>query len=86
MSGSARPGTARFLVRLIRGYQRGVSPLLGRRCRFYPSCSEYAAIAISQHGALRGGRLAAARLLRCHPFHPGGVDLVPSADPLGMSR
>ena len=77
MSGPARPGTDRFLVRLIRFYQRGVSPLLGRRCRFYPSCSEYAATAINRHGVFRGGRLALSRLLRCHPFHPGGVDVVP---------
>ncbi|HWG37747.1 MAG TPA: membrane protein insertion efficiency factor YidD [Terriglobales bacterium] len=65
------------LLTLLRGYQRGISPWLPPRCRFYPSCSEYAAQAIAQHGAVRGSWLAARRLARCHPFHEGGVDLVP---------
>ena len=78
MSGSARPGTVSVVVlALIRGYQRLVSPLLGPRCRFYPSCSEYAVLAISEHGSARGSWLAIRRLARCHPLHPGGVDLVP---------
>ncbi|MCX7750912.1 MAG: membrane protein insertion efficiency factor YidD [Candidatus Bipolaricaulota bacterium] len=58
-------------------YQRVLSPLLPRRCRFYPSCSEYARQALLRHGVLRGGWLAARRLLRCGPWHPGGYDPVP---------
>jgi uncharacterized protein len=65
------------LVGLIRLYQLTLSPLLPRACRFYPSCSQYAIDAIRAHGALRGARLALARLARCHPWHPGGVDFVP---------
>lgn len=68
---------SRGLVLLIRGYQRYISPALPARCRFYPSCSQYALEAITRHGALRGSWLAARRLARCHPFHPGGVDPVP---------
>ena len=68
---------SRLLIALLRFYKRFISPLLGPRCRFVPSCSEYAMEAISVHGALRGSWLAAKRLGRCHPFHPGGVDLVP---------
>jgi uncharacterized protein len=64
---------------LIRVYQWTLSPLLGPRCRFYPSCSHYAATAIHRYGVLRGGLLAAMRLVRCHPFHPGGFDPVPPA-------
>jgi putative membrane protein insertion efficiency factor len=66
------------LVFLIRAYQRVLSPLLGPRCRFYPSCSHYAAEAIATHGALRGSWLAARRIVRCHPLNPGGFDPVPS--------
>jgi putative membrane protein insertion efficiency factor len=58
-------------------YQATVSPLLGPRCRYYPSCSQYAKKAVLKYGALRGSWLAAGRLARCHPWHPGGVDLVP---------
>jgi uncharacterized protein len=68
---------ARVLVVLLMGYRRFVSPLLGQRCRFYPSCSAYALEAVQVHGALRGSWLAARRLSRCHPFHPGGLDPVP---------
>jgi uncharacterized protein len=64
----------------IRLYQLLISPVLGRRCRFYPSCSQYAAQAIEKHGVLRGGWLAARRLVRCHPGNPGGVDLVPEPE------
>ncbi|MFY9665967.1 MAG: membrane protein insertion efficiency factor YidD [Candidatus Cybelea sp.] len=66
-----------LLVGLIRLYQLLISPLLPRACRFYPSCSQYAVVALSEHGVLRGCWLAANRLARCHPWHPGGVDLVP---------
>lgn len=62
----------------IRLYQLTLSPYIGRQCRFYPTCSHYASEAIATHGLLRGGRLAVGRLGRCHPFHPGGVDLVPT--------
>jgi putative membrane protein insertion efficiency factor len=64
-----------LLITLIRGYQRYVSPLLPPRCRFYPSCSEYAAQAIGFYGLGRGLVKAAWRLLRCHPLSRGGVDL-----------
>ena len=67
-----------LFVGLIRLYQLLVSPLmaaLGARCRFHPSCSEYALESVKRHGALRGSGRAIARLSRCHPGHPGGVDL-----------
>jgi uncharacterized protein len=76
---AARPSAAaRLLVLLLTGYRRFVSPLLGPRCRFYPSCSAYALEAVQVHGALRGSWLAARRLSRCHPFHAGGLDPVPA--------
>lgn len=62
---------------LIRFYQLGISPLLGPCCRFYPSCSHYAQEAIDTHGLRCGGWLTLRRLVRCHPWHPGGVDPVP---------
>jgi putative membrane protein insertion efficiency factor len=69
---------ARWLVlSLLRLYRLLISPLLGQRCRFHPSCSEYASGCIHKHGLLRGGYLAVRRVLRCHPFNPGGVDPVP---------
>jgi hypothetical protein len=70
---------ARLLVLLIRGYQRALSPLIGPVCRFSPSCSQYMLVCITRFGALRGGWLGTRRLARCHPFHPGGVDLPPEA-------
>lgn len=73
------PGpVARLLLALVTFYRRGVSPLLGPRCRFAPTCSSYAEQALREHGALRGGWLAVRRVLRCHPFHPGGLDPVPA--------
>ena len=70
-----------ILIALLRIYQLFISPLLGNHCRFYPSCSQYAREAIEQYGVLRGGWLAIRRLLRCHPWHPGGVDPVPEPSP-----
>ena len=70
---------ARLLVLLIRGYQRFISPMTPPTCKFYPSCSQYAVIAVQRHGVLRGGQLAAWRLLRCNPWNLGGVDDVPPA-------
>ncbi|MFI4889487.1 MAG: membrane protein insertion efficiency factor YidD [Steroidobacterales bacterium] len=66
-----------LLLWMIRLYQLGISPLLGPRCRFYPSCSCYTHTAIEQHGIARGLLLGARRILRCHPFSPGGYDPVP---------
>lgn len=68
---------ARLLLALLAGYRRWLSPLLGPRCRFAPTCSGYAVDAVARHGAARGGWLAVRRLARCHPFHPGGLDPVP---------
>lgn len=67
------------MIACIRLYQVGISPLLGPCCRFSPSCSHYACACIRDHGALRGGWLTVRRLLRCHPWHPGGLDLPPPA-------
>lgn len=68
---------SRLLVRLIRGYHRWIAPLLPGQCRFYPTCSTYAAEAIERHGAGRGVCLALRRVSRCHPYHEGGIDSVP---------
>jgi putative membrane protein insertion efficiency factor len=67
----------RALLGAVRFYQRAISPTRPPRCRFMPTCSEYAVEAIEVHGALRGTWLALLRLLKCAPWHPGGVDLVP---------
>lgn len=80
-----------LLVLLVRGYQLLISPLFAGSCRFYPSCSAYAVQSLQRHGAIRGTWLSARRLLRCHPWNPGGVDEVPqsrrssTAPPSGMS-
>jgi len=65
------------LLLLLRAYQLGISPFLGQNCRFYPSCSTYAAEALREHGAAKGSLLMLKRLCKCHPWHPGGVDPVP---------
>jgi uncharacterized protein len=65
----------RLLVALLGVYKRRISPLLPSACRFSPTCSEYARLALLKHGLWRGSALAAWRLLRCQPFHPGGIDL-----------
>jgi putative membrane protein insertion efficiency factor len=67
----------RAAIALINGYQRFISPLLPRACRYYPSCSEYVALAIGRYGLLKGAGLAFMRLARCHPFARGGHDPIP---------
>ncbi len=67
----------RLLIGLIRVYQYAISPLLGRSCRYVPSCSEYTAEAVGKYGVVKGGWLGAKRICRCHPWHPGGYDPVP---------
>ena len=69
-----------FIQLLISGYQRAISPLMAPRCRFYPSCSNYAQQAIAHHGLLRGGALALWRILRCNPLSAGGMDPVPGSE------
>ena len=66
-----------WVMLLIRGYQRWISPLLGSNCRYYPTCSAYALEAVQHHGAIRGGWLGLRRIARCHPFREGGYDPVP---------
>lgn len=68
---------SRLLLAVVGAYRRVLSPLLGRHCRYLPTCSAYAEQAIATYGAGRGGWLAVRRLARCHPFHPGGYDPVP---------
>ena len=67
-----------LLKSLIIAYRRLLSPLFGPHCRYYPSCSAYALEAVDTHGAARGGWLAVKRVARCHPWHAGGVDPVPT--------
>lgn len=69
----------RLLLILIRAYQLVVAPLLGPCCRFYPSCSHYAAGAVARYGAARGSWFAVRRVARCHPWHEGGFDTVPKS-------
>lgn len=66
-----------FLILLIKGYRLFISPLFPPTCRFQPTCSTYALEAIALHGTIKGGYLAIKRILKCHPFHPGGYDPVP---------
>ena len=75
-----------FCLMLVRAYQVLLGPLLGGSCRYHPSCSRYAAEAIERFGAGRGSWLALRRVMRCHPFSPGGVDLVPEQDGLPESE
>ena len=69
-----------LLIQLIKAYRYLLSPWLGAHCRFHPTCSCYAITAIERFGALRGSAMALRRLLRCHPWHPGGIDPVPEED------
>lgn len=64
-------------IKMITVYQHTLSLLIGNQCRFYPSCSHYTQEAIQKHGLARGVWLGSRRILRCHPWHPGGIDLVP---------
>jgi len=70
--------SARLITAVLSIYKFAISPYIPRSCRFYPTCSEYAAQAVEAHGAVRGLALAARRLLRCHPFNPGGYDPPPA--------
>jgi putative membrane protein insertion efficiency factor len=76
---SRRAPVRRALLATIGFYSRAISPALPPRCRFYPTCSAYAAEAIDRHGAARGSWLALRRIVKCAPWHRGGVDLVPPA-------
>jgi len=73
--GTRQTRWTRWPVVLLAAYKRWLSPLLPRSCRFSPTCSEYARVALLKYGFWRGGARGAARLLRCQPFHPGGIDL-----------
>ena len=66
-----------FILFLIKIYKRLISPILGQRCRFYPSCSDYTFEAVKKYGLIKGLFLGGKRLLKCHPLHPGGIDPVP---------
>jgi hypothetical protein len=78
----------KLILLLLRAYRVALSPLLGPRCRFYPTCSSYAQTAVERFGAARGSCLVVRRLARCHPWHAGGVDPVPetAAAPAAPSR
>ena len=67
----------KVLIALIKFYQTAISPHKMSSCRFYPTCSNYGMEAIKKHGAIKGSWLLSKRIVKCHPFHPGGVDLVP---------
>jgi len=76
----------KLAIKLIRVYQLTLSLLIGNQCRFYPSCSHYTQDAIRKHGLARGVALGSKRILRCHPWHPGGIDPVPDADTLRRTQ
>ena len=69
-----------LILLLLRAYRVAISPLMGPRCRYYPSCSQYAQTAVERYGVVRGSWFAVRRIARCHPWHPGGVDPVPERD------
>jgi putative membrane protein insertion efficiency factor len=66
-----------LFIGFIKLYQMLISPLLGPNCRFHPTCSQYAIEAIGEYGVIKGGYLSVRRLIKCHPFHSGGLDPVP---------
>jgi len=74
------PEMRKIIIMLIKGYGYLISPLLGNNCRFYPSCSAYAETAIQRFGVLKGSWMAVRRISKCHPWHEGGMDPVPSPD------
>ena len=76
---------SKLLIKLIRFYQKFIIPLLGQNCRFYPTCSQYAIEALSNHGALKGGSLAIKRILKCNPWGGCGIDNVPGRDEHGRN-
>ena len=76
---------SKLLIRLIRFYQKFMSPLLGQNCRFHPTCSQYAVEALSNHGALKGSSLAIKRILKCNPWGGYGIDNVPGRDNHGRN-
>lgn len=69
-----------ILISLIKFYRKAISPLKPPSCRFLPTCSAYGLEAITRFGAIKGGYLTIKRIIKCHPFHPGGIDLVPKND------
>ncbi|WP_444943234.1 membrane protein insertion efficiency factor YidD [Microbulbifer sp. ZKSA006] len=75
-----------ILIKLIHVYRYLASPWVGNQCRFYPTCSRYSEEAIETHGVVKGGYLTLRRLIKCHPWHPGGLDPVPPADTRTRSR
>lgn len=75
-----------ILIKIIDMYRYFISPLLGDRCRYYPSCSGYTQEAIGKHGAIKGTWLGIKRISRCHPFHEGGIDLVPEPTTLTIKK
>jgi uncharacterized protein len=77
---------ATIAVGAVRAYQWTIRPVIGANCRFWPSCSDYAIEALRTHGALRGGGLAARRILRCNPWCEGGYDPVPTAGSGGANK
>jgi putative membrane protein insertion efficiency factor len=79
--------TLRTILKIIiRFYQKAISPWFPAKCRFYPSCSEYAIDALDQHGSIKGSWLSLKRILRCHPFSQGGFDPVPSSSQLNIDK
>lgn len=64
----------KILILFIKGYQKVISPLIGKNCRFYPTCSEYSIRALEKYGVFKGMYLSVKRILKCNPFHPGGYD------------
>lgn len=74
MNGILKTFSQQVYTYLIIGYQRCISPFLGTRCRFFPTCSEYSKLAVEKHGIYLGFKKTILRIIKCHPFHPGGVD------------